>query len=357
MLRINKTLFLLIALLSHSTIFSQGTESKEIVTLPNPTVSIESAGHDIIISAWDENKVKVVVESDDTKLLPPGKNLFEGFYITLNGNASTVRIRVDWKRFQGDGLKKIVQGNVKPLKARMTVYLPARSGLNIDNRFSDIVLNNDFAEADFRLVGGELVAFNIDKLRLDAQLAKIRIGNVIKANVVLEGNHKLYAKRIETLHIKSNGSDISYDGGRYAYIESEIDKYSIGTIDTLICSKTSGTLVVSAVAKSLELQGSNADMTIRTISPAVKNVQVINRHATIRVPLNSFKNLKLDFEGLNSIVHTPIEVVVPKSAASIKRTNYDPQFAPTKFTSSRGIVNENATIVKVFCDACILDMR
>ena len=87
----------------------------------------------------------------------------------------------------------------------------------------------------------------------------------------------------------------------------------------------------------------------------VKNVQLINRNATVRIPLASFKNLSIDFEGLNTIVHAPIDFDIPTPNPPFDRKSPDPKFAPSKFSSSKG--KAGATKVKILCDAFIVDLR
>jgi hypothetical protein len=333
------------------------SQSKEIATTESPNLFIESARFNIEIHTWGQKRIKVTLESTDPKVPPYDVDLFEASFVSVIGNANDVGIKMNWKKTQvGTPGKQQTNSLVKQVP-RMIINIPVQSIVNITNRFSDVVLNNEVAEATFNLVGGTLVASSINSLKLNANLAEIRVGNVVNADVTLESNSKFFAKRITNLTSKTVGSEFSYDGGQYAYIKSSMDEYIITTIDTLVCSKLSGTLKVGTVTKSLELQGTNSDMYIGNISAEVENVQIINRHANVRVPVNKFKNIFLDFEGLNTVIHAPIDLAIPKGDPTTVRKTYDQQFAGLKFTATRGKSVSNATRVKIFCDACTVDLR
>jgi len=331
------------------------SEKRELTTGSHPYVTIESGGFDIIVNTWNEDKVGLTVEAEDPGTLPAGVSLLDAFHISLSGNAAHVRVLADWKSYEGSSLKKLADGKGGLRQVRLVVNLPALSRLLIDNRFSDIILNNPIEEADFRLVGGTLATFAIGKLKLHASLSEIRLGNITRAEVVLEGVPKFDAPRIETLLIKSSGSALTLGSGRHVHMESKIDNYHLGTIDTLVGSKVSGTLLVSSVSNKLDLEGYHSDMTFRSLSPELRYIQVLNRHAKVRIPLSTIKNLSLDFEGLQTVIHSPLDIVVPQVAATAERKSYGPPFAPKTFHFSRGTAE--ATKIRIACDACVVDLR
>ncbi|MCW3086947.1 MAG: hypothetical protein JWQ78_333, partial [Sediminibacterium sp.] len=64
---------------------------------------------------------------------------------------------------------------------------------------------------------------------------------------------------------------------------------------------------ITKLISSLEVDGTNADVRVRNVSPTVSLIKLDDKYADVRIPLRNTKNYSLDFTGSYSSVYGNFE--------------------------------------------------
>lgn len=191
----------------------------------------------------------------------------------------------------------------------MTIFVPAGCRLDIDNKNTGVMINENIADARIKLSRSSLDARNFKKLYIMADYFTINISDVEEAELELE-NGSFTAGSIQSLDLDSKGSEIDYEGGRQLYIRSQNDRITLDEVGKVGGRKLYGDLRIGKLNTELDIEGTNADIKIRNITATVEKVKINDRYADLRIPVKNLTNFDVLFKGENSTVFTPFEKVV-----------------------------------------------
>ena len=151
-----------------------------------------------------------------------------------------------------------------------------------------------------------LDARNFRKLNIIADFYNINISDVDEAELELE-NGSFTAAAMRTVDLDSKSSEIDYEGGDQLYLRSQSDRIIVDDIARVDGRKTYGDLRIGKLRKAIDIEGTNADIKIRTITVDVESVKINDKYADLRLPLKNTLNFDVAFKGDNSTVFAPFE--------------------------------------------------
>jgi hypothetical protein len=189
---------------------------------------------------------------------------------------------------------------------KMIIYVPEKCRLDIDNKYTNLLIINDVEEGRFKMSRSNLDARNFRKLNIIADLYNINISNADDAALELE-NGSFTAGAIRSVDLDSKSSEIDYEGGEQLYLRSQSDRIIVDEIGRVDGRKMYGDLRIGKLLKGIDIEGTNADIKIRTITADVESVKINDKYADLRLPVKGTPNFQVTFKGDNSTVFAPFE--------------------------------------------------
>jgi hypothetical protein len=199
----------------------------------------------------------------------------------------------------------------------LTIYVPAGSKLDIDDKNGNITLTEDYPQATIKISNASLDARKIGNLTLTAKYANVNIGDIDDAEIEFEQG-TFTAGNIKNLDMDSKSSTIEYESGNNLTLRSQNDNYTIESLQTLDGRKTYGDLRITKLYKSIDIEGANADIRIRHLMPEAQKVKINDKYADIRLPVRDLKNYTVSFKGNYSTVFAPFEKIAAKDDSEKK---------------------------------------
>ncbi|HEX2845605.1 MAG TPA: hypothetical protein VHN59_03570 [Chitinophagaceae bacterium] len=193
-------------------------------------------------------------------------------------------------------------------RQKMTLYIPKGSKLDIDNKNTSVIINDDINDARFKLNHSNLDARNFGKVYITAEYFTINISDAQEAELELE-NGNFTGGILQTLDLDSKASEIDYESGMSLYLRSQNDRITVDQIAKVAGRKLYGDLRIGKLITELDIEGLNADIRVRNISPLAEKVKIIDQYADLRLPVKNIVNYAVLFKGEKSTVFTPFEKV------------------------------------------------
>ncbi len=300
--------------------------SQELSTSKSPEIYIDNNSRNIQVKAWDQPKVKItttVFFEGDGKL--SDEEWFEKLNLSLKTLGSSVRIKsgsinggsyassgntYSWSGgssgvavFNGSGQNIGTKSNLKRI---VTVYVPAGSKLNIDSKYADVQLTGAFTTATIDITNGNLEAENFNKFFLRSKYSNVTVDNIGIAEIDFI-NGRFTAKNIDEADLDTKYSTIELGDSKKIVFRSTNDEYDIESADELRGRKNYGNLRITKLNGSLEMDGTNADIKVRSIGANLNTIKIDNKYADIRIPLRVIKNYTVDYIGPYSTVYGAFE--------------------------------------------------
>ncbi|MCA6449669.1 MAG: hypothetical protein IM584_03165 [Chitinophagaceae bacterium] len=377
--------------------------SKEVALPKDGEIYIENASRSIVVKTWDQPKVKVSTTiyydgesklSDDEWLEKANLSLrtlgnsvkiksgtISGaayrvyssgamtFYSSGPGNGVTV--------FNGSGQNI---GTKSGAKTVVTVTIPAGSKIELESKYADVTLPANIGEANIELANGNLEAENLNKLILRSKYSNVTVGDVKNAEIEFT-NGRFSARNITDLDIDSKYSTIEMASVNKLAIRSTNDEYELEEADEVRGRKSYGNLRITKLNRSIDVEGSNADIKIRKTAPTLSLIKIDDKYADIRIPLKDTKNYSVDFTGSFSSVYGNFEkkavavapdkeepkatteknaelkaiTVIGRATAPRLSGGWNDENNPSKFTASVG--DGKGLKVEVKCQNCTVDLK
>lgn len=300
--------------------------SEELSTSKSPEIYIDNNSRNIQVKAWDQPKVKItttVFFEGDGKL--SDEEWFEKLNLSLKTLGSSVRIKsgsinggsyassgntYSWSGgssgvavFNGSGQNIGTKSNLKRI---VTVYVPAGSKLNIDSKYADVQLTGAFTTATIDITNGNLEAENFNKFFLRSKYSNVTVDHIGIAEIDFM-NGRFTAKNIDEADLDTKYSTIELGDSKKIVFRSTNDEYDIESADELRGRKNYGNLRITKLNGSLEMDGTNADIKVRSIGVGLNAIKIDNKYADIRIPLRAIKNYTVDYIGPYSTVYGAFE--------------------------------------------------
>lgn len=311
--------------------------SKEVAVPKNGEIFIENASRSMVVKTWDQPKVKVsttIYYDGDNKL--SDEEWLEKANLSVKTLGNSVKIKSGTTSsggyrvyssgsmtFYGSGTGNNVTvfngsgqdiGTKSGPKRVVTITIPAGSNIELESKYADVTLPANIGEANIELANGNLEAENLGKLVLRSKYSNVNVGDVKNAEIEFT-NGRFSARNITDLDIDSKYSSIEMATVNKLVIRSTNDEYELEEADEVRGRKSYGNLRITKLNKSIDVEGSNADIKIRKTAPTLSLIRIDDKYADIRIPLRDVKNYSVDFTGGYSSVYGNFEKKVPLTLA------------------------------------------
>lgn len=377
--------------------------SKEVAVPKNGEIYIENASRSMVVKTWDQPKVKVsttIYYDGDNKL--SDEEWLEKANLSLKTLGNSVKIKSGATsgggyrvyssgnmNFYGSGTGNnvtVFNGNGQDIgtksgpKRVVTITIPAGSNIELESKYADVTLPANIGEANIELANGNLEAEDLGKLVLRSKYSNVNVGDVKNAEIEFT-NGRFSARNITDLDIDSKYSSIEMATVNKLVIRSTNDEYELEEADEVRGRKSYGNLRITKLNKSIDVEGSNADIKIRKTAPTLSLIRINDKYADIRIPLKDAKNYSVDFTGSFSSVYGNFEkkavavtpekeepkanseknaelkaiTVIGRAAAPRLTGGWNDDNNPPKFTASVG--DGKGLKVEVKCQNCTVDFK
>ena len=293
--------------------------SRELAMPKNGEIYIENSSRNIVIKTWDQPKVKITTTVQyDGEGNYTEDEWFEKANLSLKTLGSSVKIKAGlvnnlspyattlYSTGNNNLTEVVVTGqamsSTKSPKKLITVYLPAGSKIDIESKYSEITLPGNLGDVNVDISNGNLDAENLGKLILRSKYTIVNMGDVKNAEIEFTGG-RLTVKNIDELDLDSKYSTIELALAKKAVIRSTNDEYEFEEVGELSGRKNYGNFRITKLMQKIELDGVNADIKVRNISPTASLIKINDKYADIRLPIKNTKNYTVDFLGAYSSVY------------------------------------------------------
>ena len=302
--------------------------SVEIEASKASGIYVENTQRSIQIKTWDQPKVKVTTtiyyEGEGSKI--SDAEWFEKLNISVKSLGSSIRIKSGtvsssgsytlngnsyaWNSgtggvaiFNSDGQNIGAKSDVKRY---VTIYMPATNKLDIESKYADVTIANNIGKLNADITNGNLELQDVNTFMLRSKYANVSAGNIKNAEIEFI-NGRFNAKDIEDLDIDTKYSTIEIASAQKVNLVSTNDEYEFDELGTLQGRKNYGNLRITKLIRSIDMDGTNADVKVRTILASVDVIKFDNKYADIRLPLRNLKNYTVKYNGPYSNVYANFE--------------------------------------------------
>lgn len=302
--------------------------SKEIAIPKSGEIYIEISSRNVVIKTWDQQKVKVTTTvyfdgesnlTDDewlekanlslktlgTSVKIKSGNVRGNSFYTYNDARGAFGLSGGTAIFNGNGQNIGSKSNMKKI---VTITVPSGSKVDIESKYADVTLPAGISDASVDITNGNLETENLNKLILRSKYSNANVGDIKTAELEFT-NGRFTAKNIDDLDIDSKYSTIEMAAAKKLVLRSTNDEYEVEEAGEVRGRKSYGNLRITRLDGSLELDGTNADVKIRNVGPALSMIKLDDKYADIRIPLRNVKNYSVDFTGAYSSVYGNFEKV------------------------------------------------
>lgn len=346
--------------------------SMELSCHKNGTVSIVNLGRKLVIKTTSDEKVKLETfvfaqpgfDAKDVDwpktmniLVEKNKNDIEikrpntGSKIVASGGGSAKSLA---STHTGSGI--VINGNTTQPKTYRTdskspvvIYVPAGVKLEVESRNNELVIMNKMISVDLDLSNTTLQMQDADKAVIKSKYGTVKAGTIKDADIELI-NSKFSSGDLDKLEINSKYSTVMFQNSGTIDIKSVSDQYNIASANYVTANKSFGKMNIAQLGSSIKFTGSSADLEIRAIDATAKLVQVENKYADVKLPVEKLLNYTVKFDGTHSNVFTPFEKIRTVAADSTNITH-------ASFTKTVGNVQNDFTAFVVNCISCSVDFR
>lgn len=345
--------------------------SMEVSCNKNGTVSIVNLGRKLTIKTTNEDKVKLetyvfVQAGFDPKdvdwqktmniLVEKNKNDIEIKRTNLTSKIAIAGGQASKGLSSGITSSSSVESNIAEdkkyrvdKKSPLVVYVPAGVKLEVESRYNELLIMNNMTSVDLDLLNTDLQMQDADKAVIKSKYGTVKTGAIKNADIDLL-NCKFISGNLNKSEINSKYSTVTLLNSGTIDIRSVSDQYNIASADYVTVNKSFGKMNIAQLGTSIKFTGSSADLEISAIDASATLVQVENKYADVKLPVEKLSNYTVKFDGISSKVFTPFEKVKPIASDSTYSSN-------TSFTKTMGDVKKDFTAFVVNCLSCSVDFR
>jgi hypothetical protein len=337
-------------------------------------ILIETETRPIEIKTWSESKVKIsanILEGNNSNtsnslLLLESMNV----HSRLINNSLTIKTGLTNNQIYNPSQDAPIaksgwpDENTYVIKKVVTIYIPKESNLKLESKYSDITVKKYFKKLNIDITNGSLELGNINSLTLRSKYANVSINEVQNGEIDFI-NGKLSIQSLGEVDLDTKYSRVEIGNAKKLNFKSTNDEYDLEDVATIEGSKNYGSLRISKLTESIQLDGTNADVKIKTIGSQTKSIWIDNKYADLRIPLKNITNFSLTYDGTYSTIYKNFIAAIDKyhssenkkidlvEADDSKITTGDIQ--NSKFKASVGSGKDAKIAIK--CQNCTVDFR
>ena len=373
-------------------------KSKEVSVVVNAgkgaDVYIENTSRTLEIKTWDQPKVKVTTtiyfDGDASQL--SDAEWFEKLNLNVKTLGNAVRIKsgtvsgggsyeimgntYSWSSGGASGVA-IFNGNGENIGSKenakrvVTIFLPKDNKVDIESKYSDITVTDNLSKLTVDITNGNMDVQDVGNFTLRSKYGNVSMGNAETAAIEFINGH-FTAKDLGDIDLDTKYSTVDIASAKKVDLISTNDDYDIEEVSGLRGQKNYGNLRISKLNKSIEIDGTNADIKVRNIAPSVETIRFDDKYADIRLPLRNVKNYTINYLGAWSTVYGnfekgPYTGKAIKTSTTVKETieekmkalneafGGDGTSTDSKFSAIVG--NGKGAVIDMKCQNCTVDFK
>jgi hypothetical protein len=214
--------------------------SKSTVVPASVKIDLSNMSADLKINTTNENtvsiKTDIKVEGKSKEDVDKVIKAIENFKFELSGNTLEIDTRF-YKSMMNTGFKSTMtlldgeKADIKEFEVRHELYIPKTAVLKLDNKYSDVEIQDLDGEADFSLYSTTINAgnFGAGKTKLDMKYSKAYMGNFKNVDFNLYDSD-VVIKNSGDVKIVSKYSKFDADKTNNLAIDSYDDKYKVQAV-------------------------------------------------------------------------------------------------------------------------------
>lgn len=360
---------------------------KDFSVNKNSIIRINNYNKNIEVKSWKEDKVRIVVNGVSLQDNKDAENLqvddlFEKLGITVHqlSNNLTVSIKDGSYNFSfssnstgsdvftmppmpplnsitinGRANGRAITGMTSTLKRKsgsskqaITLYIPQAGKLRIDSKYGNLSFTNTIDDLDLDVTNGNVDAENIGELKLISKYGNFTCGD-IKSGSVDFINGRFTANNADELDLDTKYSNIEVAAVKNLSFISTNDEYELDEVGEVKGRKNYGNFRVEKLNRSLELEGTNADVKIKNISPTLNLIKIDDKYADLRLPLRNVKNYTYEVAGTYNTVY---------STSDLENSEGNKEDNGQENSKVKGMVGDGkGARINVKCQNCTVDLK
>lgn len=229
-----------------------------------------------------------------------------------------------------------------------TVFVPVGVQVYVTSSY-DVAIDNDLVFLQAAISNSALTMRNADHAVITSKYCIVKAGN-IKTAILSLFNSNFIADNITKLTIKSINSTVKFDRSDKIFLNSTSDHYQIAAVNNLQGNKDFGKLNIEQLKNNMVITGSGSDLEIGAVDAEAGLIQIDNKYANVKIPLNTLQSYTVNFDGKNSKVYTTFEQHPAVKPGSVKSSTVN-------FAASVGDVSKAHTKLQINCNSCTVDLK
>lgn len=319
--------------------------TKEFSCNDNAQLVIDKIGRKLTIRTATGNSIKIeTVLVYDSTVAPKNVNWEQQFNIAVSGDRNKLIIT---KANAEAPSQKTTSPTGASYKSPVTIYVPASVKINIEHRYNDLVIMDNFASVDLDLFNAPLIINEVQQAVIKSRYGSVKAININNADLDLLNCNFILATA-EKIKVTSKYSSVVIKKAGNVDMKSFSDQYVIAKAGNISGSKSFGQFTITLLENAISLNGSSADLKIDAIDVSAKTIKVENKYADIKLPVQKLSNYSLQVDGDYSKIVTPFESIRTGAKDSLKTVN-------PRFTKTVGQTGKDFTEFIVKCNSCSVD--
>lgn len=306
--------------------FAQFDDTKRIVRsfpLKDYTqVEISNKYGIVHINTWDKDSIRIEVQIDViSKNIDKLNRTMENVdidFINTDYYVNVKTIFVDNSRNLLSDFTQTFFESDATVKINYTVYMPAKTDIEIDNKYGDIYCGNLNGDVKMSLSYGKLRANKFSgKTSLDLRTAKASINEIKKGSIICYYS-ELTIESAEILDIDSHDSNIEIEKIEGAKIVSRRDNYNFTRVSSLDIDGSFTDLKIGDIKDKIYATLKYGGLYIKDIHNSFSTININSKYTDLRFYFNSSAvTYNVD------IVHKNSRIIYPKDISNLNEKLID----------------------------------
>ena len=333
-------------------------------------INLDNNNRSLEIKTWDEQKVKIstIVYFDGAMSKLSSESWFDKLNIKTKLLGNSLRIKTDALNTAnynngGSSMSNISSQDVvevysvdgqyiksEPAKRKVvTIYIPKENKLNLESKYADIAISDYLKKLTADITNGSLELDNVNTLMLRSKYSNVAINEVQNGEIDFI-NGKLSIGTLGEVELDTKYSSIEITTAKKMVFRSTNDEYDIEEVNNLEGTKNYGSFRINKLQESLQIDGTNADIRVKSINNELKSIWIDNKYADIRLPLKNIKNFLFNYDGTYSTIYKAFAIGDNNESRISTGDNSNAKV--------NGIVGNGGGLnVNIKCQNCTLDLK
>ncbi len=280
----------------------------------NVTIDLSNKYGQVILNSWDRDSVAINIQ-----ITAYGKNddavekLMDRVDFDFNNTANFLTIETVFDRNSGvfKDLWNSISDASKTLisKSRITVdyemYVPAKSTVELINRFGNIYINQHSGKLLVDLSHGDFRASNLEApLDLTLGYGRANIRAIREARINLKGG-ELDINRASQLDLESTSSEVYIQDVSSLRLDSRNDEMRLDEVGYIAGKANFSDLQIGQLFESTDIDLLYGELDISTVMASFSRIRINGRTADVQLNFDPLSNFRIDLFGRQERIILP----------------------------------------------------